>query len=88
MAINTDRTVCITFDVTTHYVLELEFDDIAHVMDVKKAKLAAIVDDGEGYEPSDIAVRRLSRRADVQSEDVTVVAILSEEAAVDGDLLT
>ena len=68
----TERNVCITFTETTEYSLELEFAEMAKVMGVSKKKLTVMLDDGEDYEPSDSAVRRLRKQADVQSEEVTV----------------
>jgi hypothetical protein len=70
-----DRTVMITFTRTTEYGAELDFADAAKAMGVSKKKLAAILDDGEDYEPSDTAVKRLTRASDINSEETVIDGI-------------
>jgi DNA-binding XRE family transcriptional regulator len=72
------RTAYICFTETKEYRLELDFADMAKILGVSKKKLAAIVDDGEDYEPSDAAMSRLLHHAETESEEFTVDEI--EEA--------
>lgn len=67
-----DQMVYINFTETTEYNLELEFAEMAKVLGVNKKKLKAIVVDGEAFEPSDAAVVRMRKRADVADGEVTV----------------
>lgn len=67
-----DRTVTVSFTETKEYSLELDFSEMAKVLGVSKNRLTAIVEEGEDFEPSDTALSRMCRHADVQSEEVTV----------------
>lgn len=63
-----ERNAMISFTVTTEYVLDDDFESVAKAMGVSMKKLAAIIDDGEDYEPSDTAITRLQKRGTVENE--------------------
>jgi len=67
-----EQMVYVNFTETTEYNLELEFAEMAAALGVTKKKLTAMVEDGEAFEPSDAAVARMRKRAEITDGDVTV----------------
>ncbi|WIM95790.1 hypothetical protein ACTOB_007924 [Actinoplanes oblitus] len=67
-----DQMVYVNFTETTEYSLELELVEMAKVLGIGKKKLATMIENGEDLEPSDAAVARMRKQAEVTDGQVTV----------------
>lgn len=67
-----EQMVYVNFTETNEYNLELELVEMAKVLGVSKKKLIAIVVDGEDFEPSDAAIERMRKKAEITDGQVTV----------------
>jgi phage antirepressor YoqD-like protein len=67
-----EQMIYVNFTETTEYSVELEFAEMAKVLGIGKVRLAEILRNGEDLEPSDAAVARLRKRAEITDGQVEI----------------